>query len=61
MVARKSTTHQPGLFDTQLPSVAPCPRRVTELRGVLEGLMREIAQTLVTVRSAEAGHEQDYG
>jgi hypothetical protein len=31
------------------------------LRGVLEGLMREIAQALANVRSAEGGHEQDHG
>lgn len=61
MVARKSTTHQPSLFDIELPCVAPCPRRMVELRGVLEGLMREIAQTLVAARSAEVGHEQDHG
>ncbi len=61
MVARKSTTHQPTLFDTEPPCMTPCPKRMTELRGVLEVLMREIAQTLVNVRSAEGGHEQDHG
>ncbi len=61
MVARKSTTHQPSLFDTEPPCVTPCPRRIIELRGVLEGLMREIAQALANVRSAEGGHEQDHG
>jgi hypothetical protein len=34
---------------------------MTELGGVLEVLMREIAQTLVNVESAEGGHEQDHG
>lgn len=61
MVARKSTTHEPSLFDTKPSCVTPCPRQMIELRGVLEGLMREIAQTLVNVRSAEGDHEQDHG
>ena len=61
MVARRLITHQPSLFDTKPPCVTPGPRQMIELRGVLEGLMREIAQTLVNVRSAEGGHEQDNG
>jgi hypothetical protein len=61
MVARKSAIHQPSLFDTESPCVTPCPKRMIELRGGLEGLMREIAQTLVNVRSAEGGHEQNHG
>ncbi|GGC17221.1 hypothetical protein GCM10011494_40110 [Novosphingobium endophyticum] len=60
-MARKFTTHQPSLFDAEPPRVTPCPRRMIELRGLLEGLMLEIAQTLVNVGSAEGGHEQDHG
>lgn len=60
MVARRLITQQPSLFDTKPPRVTPCPRQMIELRGVLEGLMREIAQTLVNV-NAEGGHEQDNG
>jgi hypothetical protein len=32
-----------------------------ELRGLLEALMREIAATLVTLRSGEGVDEQDRG
>jgi hypothetical protein len=59
MVARKSTTQEPSLFDTKPTYVTPCPRQMIELRGVVEGLMRDIAQTLVNARIAEGDHEQD--
>jgi hypothetical protein len=61
MMARKSTIHQPSLFDAEPPRVTPSPTRMIELRGLLEGLMREIAQALVNVKSAEDSHEQDSG
>ncbi len=61
MMARKSPTHQPSLFDAGPPRVTPCPTRMIELQGLLEGLMREIAQTLVNVSRAEGSHEQDNG
>jgi hypothetical protein len=35
------------------------PTRMIELQRLLEGPMREIAQTLVNVRRAEGSHEQD--
>jgi hypothetical protein len=60
-MARKSAMHQPSLFDAEPPCVTPCPPRMNELRGLLEALMREIAQTLVNVRSGEVVHEQDHG
>lgn len=60
-MARKTATHQPGLFDAKPPQVTPCPRRMIELRGFLECLMREIAQTLGKVESGEDNHEQDNG
>jgi hypothetical protein len=60
MMARKSTIHQTSLFDAEAPCVTPSPTRMIELRGSLEGLMREIAQTLVNVKRAEGSHEQDH-
>jgi hypothetical protein len=60
-MARRSATHQPSLFDAEPPRVTPCPKRMIELRGFLECLMREIAQTLTNVRSGKDGHEQDNG
>lgn len=60
-MARKSINHQPSLFDAEPPCVTPCPTHMIELRGLLEGLMREIAQALVNVRRAEDSHEQDHG
>ncbi|EIZ79417.1 hypothetical protein WSK_1997 [Novosphingobium sp. Rr 2-17] len=59
-MARKSINHQPSLFDAE-PCVTPCPTHMIELRGLLEGLVREIAQALVNVRRAEDSHEQDHG
>ncbi len=59
-MARKSSTQQPNLFDAGPPHVTPCPTRMIELQGLLEGLMREIAQTLANVKSTEGSHEQDH-
>jgi hypothetical protein len=60
-MARKSENHQPSLFDEEMPRVEPCPARRVELTGLVEALLREIAATLVDVRSAESVHEQDHG
>ena len=38
----------------------PCPARRVELAGLVEALLREIAATLVNVRSGESIHEQDH-
>jgi hypothetical protein len=57
----KSKSHQPSLFDEETPSVKPCPARRVELAGLVEALLREIAATLVNVRSGESAHEQDHG
>jgi hypothetical protein len=57
----KSKSHQTSLFDDAPPSVKPCPARRAELAGLVEALLREIAATLVNVRSGESVHEQDHG
>ena len=59
-MTRKSKNHQPSLFDEVTPRVAPCPALRVELALVV-ALLREIAATLVNVRSAESVHEQDHG
>jgi hypothetical protein len=59
-MARKSEHHQPGLFDEETPLVKPCPARRVELASLVEALLREIAATLVNVRSGESIHEQDH-
>ena len=59
-MARKSEHHQPSLFDEETPVVKPCPARRVELAGLVEALLREIAATLVNVRSGESIHEQDH-
>ena len=59
-MARKSEHHQPGLFDEETPLVKPCLARRGELAGLVEALLREIAATLVNVRSGESIHEQDH-
>ena len=51
---------QPSLFDEETPLVKPCPARRAELAGLVEALLREIAATLVNVRSGESVHEQDH-
>jgi len=60
-MTRKAAAHQPSLFDAEPPRVTPCPRSMVELRGFLECLMREIAQTFVNVVSGEDSHEQNNG
>ena len=60
-MARKSKNYQPSLFDEETPRVEPCPARRVELAGLVEALLREIAATLVNVRSGESVHEQDHG
>jgi hypothetical protein len=59
-MARKSENHQPSLFDEETPLVEPCPAQRIELASLVEALLREIAATLVNVRSGESDHEQDH-
>jgi hypothetical protein len=59
-MARQSEPHQPSLFDEETPRVKPCPARRIELAGLAEALLREIATTLVNVRSGESIDEQDH-
>ena len=59
-MARKSKHHRPSLFDEETPLVKPCPARRGELAGLVEALLREIAATLVNVRSGESIDEQDH-
>jgi hypothetical protein len=59
-MARQSEHHQPSLFDEETPPVKPSPARRAELAGLVEALLREIAATLVNVRSGESIHEQDH-
>ena len=59
-MARKSKHHQPSLFDEGTSLVKPCPARKGDLAGVVEALLREIAATLVNVRSGESIDEQDH-
>ena len=58
-MTRKSEHHQPSLFDQETPFVKPCPVRRVELSGLVEALLREIAGTLVNIRSGESIDEQD--
>jgi hypothetical protein len=60
-MAHKSEGHQPSLFDEERPRVEPGPAQRVELAGLVEALLREIAGTLVKVRSGESVHEQDHG
>jgi len=57
---RKSEHPHPSLFDEEPQLVKPCPARRGELAGLVEALLREIAATLVNVRSGESIHEQDH-
>jgi hypothetical protein len=59
-MARKSEHHQPSLFDEKPPLVKPCPAHRVELACLVEALLREIAATLVNVRSGESIDEQDH-
>jgi hypothetical protein len=60
-MARKSENHQPSLFDEETPRVEPFPAQRVELASLVQALLREIAATLVNVRSGESVHEQDHG
>ena len=53
--------HQPSLFDDETPHMEPSPAQRVELAGLVEALLREIAETLVDVRNGESVHEQDHG
>ena len=57
---RKSEHLQPNLFDEEQPLVKLCPACRVELVGLMEALLREIAATLVNVRSGESVDEQDH-
>jgi hypothetical protein len=59
-MARKSEHHQPSLFEEKTPLVRLCPARRVELASLVEALLREIAATLVNVRSGGSIHEQDH-
>ena len=59
-MAHQSKHHQPSLFDEETPVVKPCPARRAELACLVEALLREIAATLVNVRSGESIREQDH-
>ena len=59
-MAHQSEHHQPSLFDEEQPLVKLCPACRVELVGLMEALLREIAATLVNVRSGESIDEQDH-
>ena len=59
-MARQPEHQQPSLFDEETPLVKPCPARRAELASLVEALLREIAATLVNVRSGEGIREQDH-
>jgi hypothetical protein len=59
-MAHKSEHHQPGLFDEETPVVKLYPARRVVLAGLVEALFREIAATLVNVKSGGSIHEQDH-
>jgi hypothetical protein len=60
-MAHKFENHQPSLFDEETPRVEPSPAQRVELTGLVETLLREIAEMLVDVRNGESVHEQDHG
>jgi hypothetical protein len=60
-MTRKSENHQPSLFDEETPRVEPGAVQRVELAGLVKALLREIAATLVNVRSGESVDEQDHG
>ncbi len=59
-MARKSEHHQSSLFDEKPPLVKPCPARRVVLASLVEVLLREIAATLINVRSGGSIDEQDH-
>jgi hypothetical protein len=48
------------LFDEETPLVKPYPAHRVELAGLVEALLREIARTLVNIKSGEIIDEQDH-
>jgi hypothetical protein len=60
-MARRSENHQPSLFDEEKLRAEPSPAQKAELAGLVEALLREIAETLVNVRTGGSVHEQDHG
>ena len=60
-MAHKSENHQPSLFDEEPSRVELSPAQRVELAGLVEALLREIAETLVDVSNGESVHEQDHG
>jgi hypothetical protein len=60
-MAGKSENHQPSLFDEETARVEPTSAQRVELAGLVEALLREIAETLADVRNGESVHEQDQG
>jgi len=58
---RRFKNCQPSLFDEDTPRVRLCPAHRAELAGLVEALLREIAATLVNVKSGESVHDQDHG
>jgi hypothetical protein len=59
-MTRNSENHQPSLFDEETPRVEPSPAQRVELAGLVEALLREIAEALVDIRNGENVHEQDH-
>jgi len=60
-MTRKSENHQPSLLDEETPRVELGAAQRVELAGLVKALLREIAATLVSVRSGESVDEQDHG
>jgi hypothetical protein len=58
---RQSRNRQPSLFEEETPSVKLCPARRSELAGLVEALLREIATALINARSGESVHDKDQG
>jgi hypothetical protein len=46
-MAHESENHQPSLFDEETARVEPTSAQRVELAGLVEALLREIAETLV--------------
>ena len=59
-MTRKSEHRQASLFDEETPLVKLCPACGVDLAGLVEALLREIAATLVNVRSRESIRDQDH-
>jgi len=59
-MARKLENHHPSLFDEETARVELYSAQRVELTGLLEALLREIAETLVDVGNGGSVHEQDH-